>query len=409
MVHFFFFPTVELAELISSDRYHSRIVPSHLMSVDYYPSQIQPNRDFQLPDRAYYGVGLVSDPRIGYSFLNGMNSSARQNLIGATEEETMQNLTLWFSTNVLHGSVDIQLEYPSYCVLNRNFLQDRLKRETISRFSHRQKGIIQPWGCQSASNLFHDLARSVNIPILWVWTCEPIPDSNEYNGHAGLLYHWERSDARLLYHTDDIYLQQLAPFFPSVHDQNVFIERQATDRERAQTYFNTQWAPLSVLESWGFQITYEFSLLPNPHAGIANDDEPNLGVVACTWPPAERGLGGYVSYLLENRYQLGTWMKYLDGYCGYLVWRTQGNNMPTYAASPYGANIQSEASSHSRPLREFEERALACITAYGGCDQLRVLVQEFWDHYGSNTWVKRDQKSMKKRKLPERFRKRRNH
>ncbi len=360
-------PSVELEELLSSDRYHSRIVPSSLATASdpYYPSHIRPDRDFQLPYRVNltHGVGLVCDPRDGYRFLHGDNSTTHQNLIGSNERETMENLTFWCASNVAHGgsAEDLTVDH----MVSHNFLRDRLSAE--HRVFTRSDGtvsdeftmVIAPHGCHSASNLLHDLAHSVNIPLLNV-------TSTDYGRglHQGLMYHWGR-DARMLYSADDIFAEGFNAFFPIVDD------REGTDREAKQLFFEVHWSPLSTLESWGFSNSNDYSLVPNPDPSGAGraDDNPDLGVVGTKWPD----LADWHAFLLEKRYQLCGWQYYIELYC---------RNSATFEST-----LSRDMSPRSRPFEQLGGRASACTRIYGGCPQLTRRYKNFLNSRGSNTWT----------------------
>jgi hypothetical protein len=89
----------ELDELLSSDRYHSRMIPSQ----DSYPPGIRPDNAFQQPPRISDSWDTVCDPRTGFAFLSGKNASDHLSLIGRDERETLENITAWMYANVGHG------------------------------------------------------------------------------------------------------------------------------------------------------------------------------------------------------------------------------------------------------------------------------------------------------------------
>jgi hypothetical protein len=348
-------PPTELEEMLWSERYHSRILPSTLAtsSDPYYPAHIQPNRDFQLPYRNLFtmGVGLNCDPRVGYRFIRGETSTARRNMIGATEQETMENLTRWFADNVGHGGSpeDLTREHS----LAYNYLRDRLRAEYRDFGYISYNMIIAVQGCHSASNLLHDLARSVNIPLLNIQTV----DTRRFV-HQGLAFRWGRPDPRILHHTDDIYANLLNSFFPIRADGS-----RASEREATQLYFDVLWSPPGVLEAWGFRSTHDYWLVPARDAEIRLDDAPDLGVFGGAWTN-ERDLN---ALYLEKRYRLGTWHTFMRAYCN----------------GTFEFEIRREMSALSRPYEEFRDRAIAIAAAYG-CDTMVTADREYERRRGAN-------------------------
>jgi hypothetical protein len=360
-------PEIELAELLRSDRYHMRIVDS---SIDHswYPSHIQPNRDFQLPYRCFdsnNGSGLVCDPTVGFRFLHGDDSTARTNLIGQTEEETMHNLSVWCAANVGHGGDPIDSK--RWHIIMHNFLEDRLRAEhrtytdSQGNVYEDDKEIFAPNGCHSVANLLHDLARSVNIPLLCVYSYQ----TGQYTGrHQGLMYHWGRNDARFLYHTDELDMNNFAPFFP-IQDDGAAAPQPMNEAQKKQAYFEVHWMPPTELAQWGFVNATTFDLKPNPNAGgnAVNADLPNLGVDGTTCPNSVAAL------TLDKMDRLGSWPLYLKYFC---------NNVFDYY-------IQKSISALSpKTLDQYRAHAAQCVNAYGGCSTLATQAAEFMKQEGSN-------------------------
>jgi len=193
-------PAAELDELLASSAYFARIGKSETTG---YPAGIVPGRDFQeAPENDALGE-LNGDPRIGYDFLGGKNSSAHRKLIAETELETLVNLTEWLRENVSHGPMDDQ---KAHRVALQRWLDERLRAPKGG------KTAIAVEGCHSSSKLMVDLARSVNIPLLHARALD-----NKLLGqgghffnrtHGGLVYGWGGKQPRILWHTDEINASQ---------------------------------------------------------------------------------------------------------------------------------------------------------------------------------------------------------
>ena len=152
-----------------------------------------------LSSRSDETENILHDPRIVYRF---MNSTPEQGecLIGATPGETGQNLTGWFHDYLWHNPAQLDkdnfyLEYP--CV------EHRLQRHPVDPLG---EVYLTPSGCGSASSLFADLMRSVNIPVRKVHNVL-LSASGVEGHHCGLVFDWQGGSGRgrYLLHTDDIY------------------------------------------------------------------------------------------------------------------------------------------------------------------------------------------------------------
>jgi len=162
------------------------------------------------PDReVYYTVHMSSrsdetenilhDPRIAYCFLNEDPEQGEQ-LIGATPSETCQRITGWFHDYLWHNPEQLD-RFDFY--YNHPTLETRIQRHDIEPYGD---VYITPSGCGSASSLFADLARSVNIPVRKV-TNILLKTSGQEGYHGGLVFDWQGGSGhgRYLMHTDDIY------------------------------------------------------------------------------------------------------------------------------------------------------------------------------------------------------------
>ncbi len=407
----FALPEDELAELLSSDRYHSRIVDAYRSSEgrsreDYYrlvgyPEHIRPHRDFQLSHRANNpfarGIGLLGDPRDGYNFITGRNSSLHVNLLGSTEEETLENLTLWFAQNVMHGSgFTLSPENTIEYYMTHNFLKDRLRQETRT-FTARDgstsisRGIFAPTGCPAVSNLFYDLCRSINIPVRNIFNFGAAGRLGNFAGHQGLIFRWIRPGTRMLDHSDIIYsIDGYYPFSP-VDETG----RRLSGEEAKRLFFRTHWMTPAELANYGYSASSDFS--------IRLREEFSANPFLIHWDTSEFGAyGGYWTDEAQG-YELLYWEKqYL--LCPYGMiscpLRTLISSRQSSGSTDYSIGIVAVESSISgqlsaftpfwrtraRPVREYINRFLASISTYGEEDILRRY-NEFLANCGQHQWA----------------------
>ena len=297
-------PAGELVEFFDSRRYHTRfparsgLYPSGYANPADYPTAIQDGRDFwNATSRNSAGWEAVCDPRVAHEFLSGgSGSSSHVNLLGATETATLKNLTWWFYNNVSHGDYrDAQtsavLSTPSV------FLSDRLVARADAFYTPpSQPLVIANQGCHSASNLFYDLAKGVNIPVLHVASTQPAhyaaspfpPVYIDYGRHSGLVYGWgSPSTTLVLQHTDEIYAQY-GLIFP-VDSMN----RPVADQ--AEALFAATWLTPAQLTAWGYTVTNDFGL-QTPFSTYGNPWEREIesqGVLAGYWTPS--GTSGFAN------------------------------------------------------------------------------------------------------------------
>jgi hypothetical protein len=290
-------PSSELVEFFDSRRYHTRfpardaVYASGYANRASYPTAIEEGRDFwNATSRLSAGWEAVCDPRVAYEFLSGgPNSSSRMNLLGATEMATLKNLTWWFYNDVAHGdardaATSAVLRTPSV------FLSNRLIARSDTFFTPpSQPLVIANAGCHSAANLFYDLAKGVNIPVLHVasthpggYAAYPLPPVYiDFGRHSGLVYGWGSPSTTLfLQHTDDIYAQH-GLIFP-VDSMN----RPVADQ--ADALFAAAWLRPTSLTVWGYTVTNDFGL-QNPFSTYGNPYEREVesqGVLAGYWTPS---------------------------------------------------------------------------------------------------------------------------
>ena len=318
-----------------------------------------PAHTFVLPERAWFGDGMICDPRAGYRFLTGFSSESGANLLRATEADTLAQISVWLAHDVGHGgdeeqTLDARMDY--------SYLTDRLTRR-----SYRTQRIA--WagaGCHSATSIVLDLARSVNIPLLAVRTFSMPPERwppNQCYCHQGLLFHWTRPDIRIEAHTDDLYAVELAPFFPIDADG-----RPVTGDAAARVFFDVTWVRPKTLSTRRF-VTYK-DLTPFPRAVPAagrHFAQPIYG----TWDSPSR-----VDYGLtyDQRWELCTWTHFVQRE-GIASFDMEANERS------YGPLLMTHAAS------TFDERAAACSAAYGGHAAFEARANAWLASRGSNLYV----------------------
>jgi hypothetical protein len=351
-------PSGELQELFSSDRYHARIIETTRIDdpSSYYPSHIRPNHDFQLPFRVQVSarpLGLCGDPRDGYRFVTGQASQSRMNRRGETEEDTLANLSRWFSQNVGHGGGPEDSNRDYY--IHHTWLRDRLKAESRDWGYGHWTGIWSPSGCQSAANLLHDLARSVNIPLLNIMVFD-----GEHSSNLGLVFRWQRPGTRILHHTDDLYsAETLAPCF--------FIRdgRRGTEAEAARYFFETNWPLLADITAYGYTHSNSYEAAARPQI-----DCPTSGVSGGQWASPRHLLG----YVFDKRFLLCSWRDFIKEHCDRILTeeRILAHGYPLH-----------------RPAVDFLAQASRCDEIYSGCDSLRAIVVEWERLSGMDVWTDR--------------------
>lgn len=384
-------PPVELKELLASERYHARIVaPQNQWSISF--GDFRPYQDFQLLPERFLDVSTICDPRVGYLFLRGENSSGSLDLLGTTEEETLKNLSLWVARNFIHPNGDVPLPIPST-------LQERLSVVAIDREDIR--AIVATAGCHTVASTLVDLARSINIPLMSVTytTLNPhelaqiqfrgsggFPHFFRLPTHKGLVYNWG-TNPRIIRHTDDLYERRNFPGFLLESDGR----RMTSQRELAQRFFDTLWVVPNTLESWGLQ---HFRNYPQVQSGIdfgiynqrGAYFHENFGPFLGFFRRSGIGEGNTTSsrlqsrYEYEQKYQLCSWGLFIEWYC---------NLSEADFLSRIRGNIEFESVFSLPVVRtagDFYNRAAACVTAYGGCSEARGVHQEWLLRLGSNGW-----------------------
>ncbi len=382
-------PGTELNELLSSDRYHTII---DLSANKNYPTHIKPGQDFQSAFRAKQVGVFHCDPRVGFDFITGLTKSQTENLLGGDEEETLANLTMWMRDHVAHGS---DLGGSSYDWSKNVFLKDRLTAKIpVWDKTKTKKLVIAFSGCHGASNIFSDLARSINIPLLNIGTQEMNEKTTHYGNrtHRGLIYAWGSTDPLVLWHTDDIYaFSQHEPIFPIDEFGNKLSKEDAK-----WAYFYQHWQTPYELKQWGF-IYDLHKVYPGIGFGLKSsatyEDYANYGYFGGYWLMSDRQTTAYKKtndtttyssdtngkWILENQYQLCSYrlVKYVcDSYYSY-----SGKSGLQSIVDPIlnQGNITSLNLPTNRTANDYWNRAKECATEYT-CQDVNATKKQFEQH-----------------------------
>ena len=396
-------PASELAEFFDSRRYHTRFPPQSAVNNSVYanpqdyPTNIQAGRDFwNATTRRNAAWEAVCDPRIGYQFLSGKKSSSQANLIGATEIATLKNITWWFHNNVAHGdfqdvATSALLSTPSIYLSNRL----RARIDTHSQ-PPSQPLVFANEGCHSAANLFYDLAKSVNIPLLHVASLEP-PHFATYPfpqvhialaPHSGLVYGWvNRANTLILQHTDDIYAQY-----------NLIFPIDAAGRpvsDPAQTLFSATWLTPAQLSTWGYQVTGDYSLQDAFSTyGVPMEHEvESQGILAGYWiptPPPNLANSIRFVWFLEGQLCSCGGAHNVMAACNENPSLLQGAWLSTFGQTV----LQAPNSSTSTSAQDYLSHLQACAEAYTGisspanaCQQMASCGSGIVNRTATNYWV----------------------
>jgi hypothetical protein len=382
-------PPEESAEILSSDHYFARIIPA---PGQRFPADIQANRDFQLPPRARPGGdALVCDPRVGERFLRGETSSGRVSLLGVSDRETMVRLVWWFQQNVQH---DLPGDGPSGLMYTK---PGELKMSLSSRLHvtttpTAHDVIIASFGCHSAANLFHDLAASVNIPVLVGNMLTELPRSGSLPTaeHAGLAFHWMRPDAIVLEHADDMYQADLAA--PSIIGDATALLPAGVDI--AHNFFSSVWRSPQYWNDHDFHYGKKQG---NVYLPTADMDGGFRVLDGATTPPVAGWQLGYWTAgaganaksadrfsqsMAVDEYDTCSWPVMVKSFCSvpnitqaqFLTRAASFSKLfPAGASNPWGL---------SPP--DFFRRAAACVASVGGCARAEAVQQQWQTGFGSN-------------------------
>ncbi|HVS69847.1 MAG TPA: hypothetical protein VHQ47_01175 [Phycisphaerae bacterium] len=340
-------PADELDALVSAESYFAMIKPTG----QALPAGIQARRDFQDVSENEWLGEYISDPRIGYEFLSGKTSTTGRSLIGKNRWETVKNITIWMRDNVDHGGIDDQVGTRAKKL---RWLDERLRRFPG------QQTVMANQGCHSASKLFVDLARSVNIPILSVRSLDPTDGQKKENyfsrTHGSLIYGWMEASPRVVWHTDEIYAREGRICFPIDEKGALLPKAEADNRYAEQTWLApAQWKKAG----FAYELARVFPGKGFGHDSPKDENRYDLGYTDGAW----RGMGkGDISTMFDwaQDYAL----------CGYPLLDLAGRQVVTAQLQIDFKDAQKNLSSGQLPkmptMAEFESRAAAGLKAVGG-------------------------------------------
>lgn len=386
---------LELAELLSSDRYQSiiPILPAEAYAMGYglWHDLVTAGVDYQLNPRSFAAPGLICDPRDGARFLSGENSTSGESLLASTQQETLANMTLWASENFYHGDCSgPDCDVPEY----KFFLRDRL------RYSAMHARITVPLGCHSAQNVLYDLARSINIPLRAGSMRQTLNDNDYYfffMNHGALVFDFAGENPRILQHVDDDYAVDSTP--PILLRAG---EGAVSRREIAATMFDAMWATRAELEAFNFEVATAFPIVhPGDRYGgmiSAYEEYADFGPMVGAWMPVEghepldstpavEGANypaGMAQYTLYQQMQV-CGARLVEDYCFYEAGGIE--SFRTGLATRFRGTTFPEAYDIDTSIEALWARAGECAMAAGGCTLVPVLRDEIEATYGANTWM----------------------
>jgi hypothetical protein len=362
-------PPVELAELFDARRHHTRFpARSFVHASGYqnpadYPTHILDGRDYwNATSRKSAAWEAVCDPRVGYQFLSGARSTSGANMIGANQVATLKNLTWWFHNDAAHGAPQ-DSQTATLFTNSSFFLSNRLQARPDAFFPS-QPLVIANAGCHSAGNLFYDLAKSINIPILHVAVTMPDPPGAkihiDFGRHTGLVYGWGTPASTLvLWHTDEMYAQYGLIFPVTSGGQPV--------SDPAQALFAATWLPPAQLTPWGLTLTNDYTLqTPFTIFGNRSSTETGTnGVMAGYWTPTPPPAFGNSS---RNLYYVEQLLCSFGG--GHNVMSSCGQSPASLQAewmSQFGSNVLQSLTGHvSINATDYMAKIQTCANAYTG-------------------------------------------
>ena len=148
---------------------------------------------------------ILHDPRKAYEFMVSEPEEGRC-LLGDTMAETCSRLSEWLHDYLWHCNVQGTSRSEVFDIFRTFYREHPLLTDRLVRHSSTSGDVyIALWGCGSASSLFADLTRSVNIPVRKVEN-NLLYQEGEDSSHSGLAFRWmDPDEARFLLHTDDLY------------------------------------------------------------------------------------------------------------------------------------------------------------------------------------------------------------
>ena len=368
-------PADEIDELVGPFAYCARIVPCK--APPKYPPGIQANRDFQAAPENSSLVEYLGDPRVGYEFLSGKASASHQNLIGATELETLRNITAWARDNVGHGELDGKMM--AELARSKHWLEGRLQAP------RGQREIIMELGCHSMAKLLVDLARSVNIPLLHARSIDPMLDSPSEqffsHTHGALIYGWAGAEPRIEWHSDEIYAREGRVCFPIDVKTGALL----TVEQANQAYFDELWVSPPRLKQAGFIYKLErvqpgqgWGKTP-PTSGASSEDRETYGMMCGRWE--KKGTSNLSDLIIwEHDYAL----------CGEpLLHLLQNQVVEAQLGIDFKTDLGgfSDREIHFHLIKDYADRAAAGMKALGGVTKYDRMEKAAEKARGGNLWV----------------------
>ena len=374
----------ELDMLLASSGYCARIKPA---PNNEYPSSIRAGRDFiELPEHDQLG-DLNGDPRIGFDFLTGKTSATRRNLVANSELQTLINITAWFRDNLDHGPIDDKRNERSG---RQRFLDQRLRAPSGEHLA------IAVNGCHSAAKLFVDLARSVNIPILYATALDNMNGNGSGNyfnhTHAGLVYGWAGPKPRILWHADDIYATPGRICFPLDPATGTLATPEQADRQ----YFDERWVTPAAIRKAGFDYRLQ-RVIPGQgyahHSRGKSEDRFDYGTCMGSWKKSGESRLDDLLQLSHDCVLCGKPVLE-DAVRGIKPGQSDDSRIRElltrrldYLIKLDLGDFTEEQVPLARTVRDSADHIIACIKALGGPEKINEIIAESKARRGNNLLV----------------------
>lgn len=376
---------LELQQLFSSDAVCTPIKVS--VSANTYPSHIVAGRDYQLPVPHATAPMAIHDPRIGFNYLMGNHVHNSSKLVDTTMQSTLAKLSMHMRQYWGHGGgfgTDTAIDWTKEVLLS-----DKI----VPEGTHLNKAYS---GCHEFSSVLVGLAHCINLPVMIVSTLEY---KNETGGHftnrshGGAVFRPGTSQARILWHGDELYAMEPGPLFAADAGGNAL-----TGTAMESLLFERLWPTVATVQNWGFHYALQKVI---PGVGFGQSDRGNyedyydFGWMGGYWELSDRAAALYATetpsspnwatfkaysndllkhFQLENYYQLAIW-KLVDWSCdaqyGSLYINDFVTNMRGGIRSGNPPPVQHTAN-------DFIARLNACKNAHGGCGAVQQAKQN-WD------------------------------
>jgi hypothetical protein len=332
------------------------LAPEHFVIANRTPDGAFSN--YSLPASEASWLAFDCDPRVGYRFMTGDWPGQTRNLLGASEIETLMNLSAWFRREMGHGAM-IRADLEANAHLAKR----------LTRYLEPGGPLVMYWapmGCHSAAQTFADIARAVNIPVLRARSGD-LPNDNR--NHAALVFRWTRTDARVLQHVDDIYAVDWVAFPIDAAG------RALSGAEADRAFFDAHWRSPADLRAHGFDYSLQrLPLFYERPGGAAQNDHPGWSIGLWSRTPADRPDRAPASayrFRLAKAYDIGGYGE-VNKLCRF------AQNTPDPAAY-WQAHI--DARGGTAPPANItgamlHARLQAIAAAHGGCDEVVRMIDE---------------------------------